>query len=261
MRCGHCQGVFNYSLIDTSIMYNQDYFTNNYDSILPEQRKACRAYFRLIQKYKPGGCLLDYGCGSGVFLECAPLFQFTRNLGVDVSQEALLFAQKRVNPKDRLIHTRDSINGQFDLIAFVDSIAHIPDIHLILKKLIAQNLKNDGIIFIRTPRFNALYFLYARILSAVLPRKYQSRFYFFPQRFLLFHKKSMFQFLNSLNLDVLELQTQRDYSRKIPKGSLKYRLWIVMNKVILKFINPRNSMIIIAKLRRQNDGKVYCSSR
>lgn len=253
-RCKECRGVFNRLAVNTDSFYDEKYYETHYNKIVDEQLIKSKKYVELLRKFKHNGSILDYGCGTGVFLQIASASGFTRNVGVDVSKHALRFAKSRLTSQDKLLLSKDVIlKEDFDVISFVDSIAHIPDVRTIMGRVLMHNLKNNGIVFIRTPNFSAMYFHYVRVLSVFLPPKYVNALYYLQNRYLVFNRRIMEKFLKGLNLELLYFNTEKDYTNKTATHSLKNALAGFTMKGIPHLLNPNNSMIVIARQIRNEE--------
>ncbi len=107
---------------------------------------------KLINKYKPVGSILDYGCGTGEFL-----YHLKNNgwatMGVEPSEGARQKATSLL--KAAVSESIDQIKGnQFDVITLWHVMEHIHDLNQKLSS-IKSLLKQDGIIFIAVPNHEA----------------------------------------------------------------------------------------------------------
>jgi methylase of polypeptide subunit release factors len=93
-ECSHCTAVLLYPVSSLEKAYTAEYYISNYQHIVKNQSDESNKIFKLIRKYTLGKSILDYGCGSGVFLKKASEFDFYDNIGVDVSLSAIDFAKK-----------------------------------------------------------------------------------------------------------------------------------------------------------------------
>lgn len=249
--CTTCQVIFSHPESSPDSLYDKEYYEKNYCSIQNSQLERVREYVDLILNFVKPGAMLDYGCGIGIFLAAAGEKGFHHNLGVDVSKAALEFAQSRIGENDRLLDLTNGSVGddKFDVISFMDSIAHIPDIRVVMQTLLACNLKDGGILFIRTPNFSQVRLVYNRIISSFFPPDYIDQLYFLPQRNFLFNTKSIQYFLESFGLEIVSMSEQQDYAPPEPADSLKalIRIWVFQK--IPQLLNRKNSMVVIARKR------------
>jgi len=110
----------------------------------------------LLKKYLPKNKklkILDAGCGSGAAL--LYLSKFGEVIGVDVSDEALKFAQKRGKVKKGNISSLPFKDASFDVIACLDVLYHAwvkDDKQALLE--IKRVLKPGGIFLLREPAYD-----------------------------------------------------------------------------------------------------------
>lgn len=110
---------------------------------------------------KPGGRVLDIGCGTGFLLERLAERGFS-GVGIDLSPESVAHARRRlaeVGAADRLTAEVGSAyeppDGPFDLIALTDVLEHLEDPRACLAALRAV-LAPDGLLVISTPNRRSL---------------------------------------------------------------------------------------------------------
>jgi len=250
-RCRTCTAIISRASVDTARLYNEDYFLKHYDEFESDKTANSSNHLTIIRRFKRSGSILDYGCGTGIFLKVASEFDFTDNIGVDCSTAALEIAQSNVDCHDRLICSEDESlpDRRFGVITFVDSLAHIPDISQLLRNLIAFNLKPDGILFIRTPNINRSYYAYVRFLSFILPDKYLDSLYFVPKRLCLMNRRAIAAFLDSFDFEIRYLSFERDYVADKQLISFRRRIAHIVLKTIPRWLNSSNSMTIVARKR------------
>lgn len=248
-RCRNCTVVFFRSRVDTSALYDSAYFTNNYAAIQEAQRAKAERYIATIQQFQATGSLMDYGCGSGVFLAAAEAAGFTNSVGVDISDAALELTRRNVGPHVRLINTLSEDIGEqkFDVISLIDSAAHVPNFRVTLELLIERHLKPGGVLFVRTPNINRWYLTYVKFLSCVLPSEYIDEFYFLPKRYLLFNSRAIRDLFQKYRFTILHSAAESDYQRTISATSLKAQLRGLLMRRIPRWINPRNSLVVVAQ--------------
>jgi 2-polyprenyl-6-hydroxyphenyl methylase/3-demethylubiquinone-9 3-methyltransferase len=115
-----------------------------------------------IDRYaKPGGRVLDIGCGTGFLLERLAERGFS-GIGIDLSPESVEHATRRlaeIGASDRLSAVVGSAYeppaGPFDLIALTDVLEHLEDPRACLAALRAQ-LAPGGLLVISTPNRRSL---------------------------------------------------------------------------------------------------------
>ena len=251
--CNNCKSIINDPLVNTDSVYDENYYENNYNAIIEDQKKTSYEILNKLKEFSvENNKILDYGCGTGVFLYCANNLGYEQLVGVDVSKDAITFAKKHSNNKFyellKFNTTSELKTQQFNVITFLDSIGHIRNIQNIFKNLIKNRLDNNGerIIVIRTPRINKLYLWYIKSILFFAPNKYLQSLFFMPNRHVVFNQKSINIFLKRFNFEVLSIDYQNDYKSNLNYLNMKSFLKSII-KIVPKIINPNNSMLIIAR--------------
>jgi 2-polyprenyl-3-methyl-5-hydroxy-6-metoxy-1,4-benzoquinol methylase len=152
---------------------------------------------KLINKYKPTGSILDYGCGTGEFLHHLKIHGWAIS-GVEPSEGA---RSKATDLLEKPIHS--SIEkleaSQFDVITLWHVLEHIHDLN---EKLLAIKslLKQDGIIFIAVPNH-----------EAPDAQKYGAYWagYDVPRHLWHFSKDSMKKLLDKTGLELIDIQPMK----------------------------------------------------
>jgi len=247
--CDTCTGVFNIILTDTDYLYDEAYFCNNYLTIVQQQIQFSKYLLQLISEYKTIGSILDVGCGTGIFLQEAAKCGFTDNVGVDISNYAIAQAQRNVTNTAQIINMNNNKlpDREFDIIVYLDSIAHIPNVDQQLEKLVHHYMHQDGILIIKTPEFSPHILKYVRFLFYFIPRQYLASLFFIKHRRLLFNEKSIALFLKRHSLEPIKTETCSEYRRRIRISSLKSWVGYFIFYKIPQWLNFNNSMIIVAK--------------
>jgi len=107
---------------------------------------------KLIQLHSHLGNLLDYGCGTGDFINECKLNGWDVQ-GIEPSTEARIKAQKLTNAKI-FPNISEVTDNQFDTITLWHVLEHVHDLNSIMEKLI-ELLKPNGTIFIAVPNHNS----------------------------------------------------------------------------------------------------------
>jgi SAM-dependent methyltransferase len=106
-------------------------------------------YFRFL---KPGGSLLDIGCGEGILQARLGPASYSRYLGVDVSSEAIRRALHRADEKTSFV-CADAAHfcpdEHFDVVVFNESLYYFGDPVGVFKRYL-QWLNDDGIVLVST---------------------------------------------------------------------------------------------------------------
>ena len=180
VRCQQCSLLFtNPRLIEAKIMsrYSDDYFFKEYLPVLEASlngsdltpiKNQFRLFLQIIERfYMPGKKLLEIGCGAGFFL------YFAREAGWQVEGiEYIDVAAKYARDKFDLNVQQGkfeefSFHEEFDLIALLETLEHLREPCLSLKK-IYRWLKPGGILLLSTPDYQSLSRFFLGINWAVL---------------------------------------------------------------------------------------------
>lgn len=156
VKCSHC-GLAITNPRPTSSSIDRYYRSANYIShtggskgMVDRIYRAVRTYsikkkLKLISTHIPKGKLLDYGCGTGEFLQAAKTegWQCT---GVEPSAEARQKIQTGIQVYPQL----SDYTGEFDAITLWHVLEHVHDLDHTVSSL-KQRLRTGGIIFIAVP--------------------------------------------------------------------------------------------------------------
>ncbi len=108
---------------------------------------------KFIQNFKKKGDLLDYGCGTGEFVNLAK--NYFNVSAFDYSLRLTEFVKSKY--KIRTYSELDMINKKFDIITLYDVLEHVEKPLQVLKNL-NRMLKKNGIIIIYSPNKNSFGF-------------------------------------------------------------------------------------------------------
>lgn len=137
------------------------------------KRYMLKRKLQVLKKHTPKqkSKLLDYGCGTGSFVETASKSGFN-TVGYEPSEDAFLIAkQKGLNVLNNEQKLFSYATGEYDIITLWHVLEHVHDFRRILDKF--YTLLNDkGILVIAVPMANSADALYYRELWAAydLPR-------------------------------------------------------------------------------------------
>lgn len=140
--------------------FENEFFRNSFDNRV----NLFKPRVALITKYKKKGKILDIGSAIGIFIEA--LNQSETNFDVtccDMSQEACQELKSKY-PQYEVINDNFlniSSENKYDVISMWDTLEHIVDQNLLLKK-IHNLLKDDGIFIFSTPNTNSFEWNIAR---------------------------------------------------------------------------------------------------
>lgn len=250
-RCRDCAGYFNHVAQQTNGLYDHDYYTRNYEPRRAEQLKKSREHAALISRFASSGSVLDYGCGSGVFLEALAEEGFIDNVGADVSEDALQFVLRRQGDCVTTVQLGvESIpDRRFQIISLMDSISHIPNLRDVMVELVDRHLADDGVVVVRTPDIVPTYFHIVCALVPMIGAKRASNLMFANARYVLFERASIRRYLESLHLQVVHEELIPDYRPLFTGGSPL----ALMRTLSLRVLNAQvKTVFVIAK--RTNAG-------
>lgn len=180
-----------------SDLYSTDDLINHYLNVYDKSRKYKINRFgkeriSILQKYKKKGTLLDFGCGTGWFLELAK--KYYDSYGIEFSDQLREYLQKKHNIKAFKDMSKLPKNLKFDIITAFDVIEHVESPVRFLK-MIKKYLKKDGIALIYTPNKNSLGFNYLKFYNNLLcPPAHL--FYFAENSFKFMCKKTNFKLIS-----------------------------------------------------------------
>lgn len=219
----------------------------NYAHLSAVQLAESRGIFGLISPYCSGGSVLDYGCGTGMFLCAAHECGFRRNVGADISTYALGEAKKFISADDQLVNlTSESLPQRtFEVVALIDSLTALDDPVQFLSECHDAFLSKNGILVIRTPRTP----VGLRTFAARFPRVCRwlgIHPFFAPRRVVLFTESVLEHALRRSGFVVLQRVLRRELLLGTESHSLKG-----MARMLLKYCESClcPSMLFIAKRR------------
>ena len=126
--------------------------TNKGNSLINTGYKIARRFtldskLRLIQKHSPPGRILDYGCGTGAFLQHCQKNQWQVQ-GVEPNEQAREIANDVT--KNNVTDSVDNLNEQYDAITLWHVLEHISKLNETIEQL-KKLLKQQGSMFIAVP--------------------------------------------------------------------------------------------------------------
>ena len=99
---------------------------------------------------RPGGVVLDAGCGQGVLLSRLPDFAYSKYVGIDVSETAIAAARELENgPRSLLVSDCESYTpGEpFDVIVFNEVLYCLRDPLAVVQRY-TRSLRADGVVLV-----------------------------------------------------------------------------------------------------------------
>lgn len=153
-----------------------------------------RILFRSLKKqFGISAAILDFGCGAGFFMRSCENYGFTDVSGVEPSNKLRRVAREKLNiDSARISEDIKRFDRQFDVIAMLDVIEHLPVAHIggIMTDIVAH-IKPGGILLGTTPNLNSLNIRMFKHRDPVIAP---------PQHTVYFASKSLDSFLRKLGL-------------------------------------------------------------
>ena len=165
-ECNNCEAIF--ANIDLKQFSKSNFFSKNevkkkdfYQEMVstfnyrkklfaPERYEYLKSKFKKLNK---GFTVLDYGCGSGYFIE----YLNSKGLkakGIDLDMQAVEFCRNRdLDVNNHELNKEE--NNQYDLITMFDSIEHLYEPEQLFK-FANKKLKKNGKILAYTPNIRSL---------------------------------------------------------------------------------------------------------
>lgn len=256
LLCTQCGGVENQCKRAMS-SYTTSYYSNNYFAIEEQQLARFTRYLKLIQPLANNCRILDVGCGTGMFLKAAYALGYKTSTGIDVSADALDIAKQKLGSTDVSLELSSApLTGQFGVVAFMDSLAHVANMEESFAKIVSLNLIANGLVIIKTPKYNKAYSCYGillgRLLSFVGKSAFVSRqIFFLPARNVLFTKKALDTLTSRCGLSEVFVLIEPDYVRVTErKFGLKARVVDFFLRGVSDFIRGGNQSVIIVTQKR-----------
>jgi 2-polyprenyl-3-methyl-5-hydroxy-6-metoxy-1,4-benzoquinol methylase len=215
VRCKRCSLLFtNPRLLEIKIMsrYSDDYFFKEYlpvleaslrDSDLTPIKNQFRLFLQIIERfYAPGKKLLEIGCGAGFFLYFARQAGWQVE-GIEYIGAAAKYAQARFNLAIHQGRFEDfSFNEEFDLIALLETLEHLREPYLSLKR-IYRWLKPGGLLLLSTPDYQSLSRFFLGLNWAVLSPA---------DHLFYFTRNTISRLLNAAGFEIIGLESFMDFN-------------------------------------------------
>lgn len=158
VRCKRCGLVYLNPIPDPETLLRvwSDHPVNE-DEIHDSLIGAARGDVSNIRKFKASGRLLEIGCGYGALLGEAKKAGFEVH-GWEVNPRKCEYIRRRHGVErvfDKPLSEMAFPDGTFDVVAMLDVIEHVREIHPLLAE-IRRLLADDGILYLNTPNFRGV---------------------------------------------------------------------------------------------------------
>jgi 2-polyprenyl-3-methyl-5-hydroxy-6-metoxy-1,4-benzoquinol methylase len=131
---------------------------------------------------EPGQSLLDIGCFAGTFLSMLPEARFKTQLGVDILEKQVAYANQRFGTPYRSfryirqISQLSQIKQTFDCITLIEVIEHLAEREI--RELfwrISERLKTGGLLVLSTPNYCSTWPLLERVVNRLSDVSYEDQ--------------------------------------------------------------------------------------
>jgi 2-polyprenyl-3-methyl-5-hydroxy-6-metoxy-1,4-benzoquinol methylase len=147
-RCADCGFLECCDLGDLLSLY-RDMDDFEFESTRAARAVRANRLLDQVEKYKPGGRLLDVGAGSGVMVESATNRGYDA-IGIEPSGPMQARAAQSGLPVIHGVLPHPGAEGPFDVVSVIDVIEHVPD-PVGLARSVADVMAHDGICVMVTP--------------------------------------------------------------------------------------------------------------
>jgi 2-polyprenyl-3-methyl-5-hydroxy-6-metoxy-1,4-benzoquinol methylase len=205
--------------------YEEEFFLHEYKAVYGVDyiadrdniARIARARLDLIERYKPGGKLLDVGCAAGFLLDEARRRGWAVR-GVEVSRFAADYARRELG-LDVFTGTLEAARlptAEFDVVVLYFVLEHLRDPVGTLRE-IHRVLKPGGLVSVAVPNVAGLYCRWRRRAWMAERARHQRHFYEFSPRTLR-------RMLAVAGLQVVAMTSEGRYTRGHPLASWVKRL-------------------------------------
>ncbi|MCA9256023.1 MAG: class I SAM-dependent methyltransferase [Phycisphaerales bacterium] len=210
-QCPGCRLAWTHNArLDPTAFYDAAYFEdadapkgyNDYFAMAGAMRRTNRKRLRHIRRHQPDAAsILDVGCGPGHFLHEAASEGFTTQ-GVEVSPFAAEFARREFGQKVTTgpidATTLSKVDGAPDVITLWDTIEHLPDPDIAVRRL-ADRLAPNGLMCVTTGDITSLA---ARLSGS------RWHLYNLPEHLWFFSPDALRRMLESAGLNVVHMGSE-----------------------------------------------------
>jgi len=218
LRCRNCGLLFSdrvYDKTDKTVYYSKQYhekmngaFDADYS---PGAKLQCRQRVKLVKRFYARGKILDLGCSTGCFLKYCKKGGFNifglepSGAAVNICRTKLSVGKNRIE-KSTIEGSKILTENTYEMISAWDVIEHLTSIDNNFSKII-KALKKDGILILRTPDSNSIFFKIANFLKGINSSFciYVINSLFHADHFIFFNKKSLVFLSKKYNLKIIKI--------------------------------------------------------
>lgn len=230
VRCRECG--LTYAIPDENICfqdyYNEGYFRGDktkygYTDYYSEReyiRYNFNRYWKKAKQYINSGRVLDVGCATGLFLECAG--RGWQRYGLDISEYASKIAQDTIGPTIERCHLLEAPwpSEAFDLITMWDVLDHLPNP---MENLFKCNrlLRKGGILILNVGDISSFF---AKICG--------KRWYIMipPTHLYFFNKRTIMAMLKKAGFKILKIERS---GKRVPLKLIFFRLSYILDNALI----------------------------
>jgi 2-polyprenyl-3-methyl-5-hydroxy-6-metoxy-1,4-benzoquinol methylase len=196
VKCNTCSFIYSYKIPENKELDIHYMHYGHYSYISPITLKRYDELLLTFEKYKKTNKILDFGCGSGYFLERAKIYGWDV-YGIESGTDAIATCLKKgIN----MLNT-DEINNQdlikFDIIFSSEVIEHLsfPVSYL---KMLSELIRHGGLLYITTPNFKCISRIFMKSKWTVLG---------YPEHLSYFTSRTLKKALRNNNFKILNIHT------------------------------------------------------
>lgn len=182
--------------------YNNLYLNDYTNKRLKELSSFYKSIIKKLNKYKNKGNLLDYGCGTGLFLRTIKKSGDKWNLyGIDINNKSINRAKSTVKAEFTLGFLKKNTYQMnfFDVITCFDVLEHDYNLRNSIK-IIFKILKKKGILIVQVPN-------YLSLMAKITRNKWD--WWCVPDHIYHFCIKTISNILINNNFQILEITTRQ----------------------------------------------------
>jgi 2-polyprenyl-3-methyl-5-hydroxy-6-metoxy-1,4-benzoquinol methylase len=225
VACDSCGFQFTNPRPDDSVLgkyYKSDDYISHSDTkkgLISQLYHIVRNYtlnkkLALLNKYVSRGTILDYGCGTGMFLKACSNDGW-KCFGIEPDSDAIKLAKdKGLNvTHDKLSFIKDNDNSKFDAIALWHVLEHVTDLDATLT-FFTEKLNSNGVLVIAVPNHKSF--------DAQLYKEFWAA-YDVPRHLYHFHKDTVEQLLSRFGFKLEATRPMKFDSFYVSMLSEKYK--------------------------------------